>query len=284
MLLTLLQAAEKSKRGQVGLRSDLKGKRWRGITPIHLCRTNDYPAVLPSESPSRRRFRQPYRHSHTPSVAYYLNPHRLTYRVLIQDVEKIVAIANLGAVNGNDDVANFDVSVLSLSQTSQASISGRATGSNFVNHHALGNGQLYLIPQRCDVSRANAHLGPADLSLANQLRQDAPGNIYRNCKAHTRGCARRRKYLGVNPDHSSVRVEQRAAGVPRIDRSVGLYRPFDWLPGARGQRTLQSADDAGSQRAIQAERIANCQNFLADSELVGIAERNHGQRFFRRRG
>src|SRR5687768_130339 len=114
MLLTLLQPREKSKRGQAGQPGALKGKRWIGISPIHLYRTNNKPAVLPPESASRWRFKQSYRHRHTPPVAYYLNPHGLTHGMLIQDVEEVVAVAHLSPVNSNDDVANFHLSILSL--------------------------------------------------------------------------------------------------------------------------------------------------------------------------
>ena len=78
-----------------------------------------------------------------------------------------------------------------------------------------------------------------------------------------------------------MRIKQRPAGVPGIDGRVGLNRAFDLsaILGANG--TLQTANDAGRQRAIKSKRIANRQHLLADNQFVRVAQRHRGNRFSR---
>ena len=45
-------------------------------------------------------------------------------------------------------------------------------------------------------------------------------------------------------------------------------------------RTANGADDSGGQRAFEAERIANGEYLLADSNIVGLTEWQKWQRLF----
>ena len=82
---------------------------------------------------------------------------------------------------------------------------------------------------------------------------------------------------GVDADHIAGRIEQRTAAVARIDGRVGLdqafQRPFVFAANAAPERT----DDAGGQRALQTEGIADGEHLLAHLQRVGIAQVERGQ-------
>jgi hypothetical protein len=59
-----------------------------------------------------------------------------------------------------------------------------------------------------------------NFTLLLQLIGHASRQIDRDGKAQTRPWARTHK--GINPDHFSFAVNQRAAGIPWIDRRIGL--------------------------------------------------------------
>src|SRR5690606_41691843 len=71
--------------------------------------------------------------------------------------------------------------------------------------------------------------------------------------------------------------EGRAAGVAGVDRGVDLDRVRDRraLRGLRRGRdgTVQRRDDAGGDRAGEAERVADRHHRFADLQVVGGAER-----------
>jgi hypothetical protein len=74
-----------------------------------------------------------------------------------------------------------------------------------------------------------------------------------------------------------MRIQQWTTRVAGIDRGIRLNGTLNQpaVPGAN--RSLQSADDTGRQRAIQTKRISNREHLLAHREFVGIAEANHRQ-------
>src|SRR5207244_4171066 len=101
----------------------------------------------------------------------------------------------------------------------------------------------------------------------DQLAHDLSGLVDRDREPDP---LTRRHDRGVDADHLPVQVQERPAGVPRIDRRVGLdevlvRRHADAV--ARRRR-----DDPDGHRAIEAEGVADRDRPLADAELVGVAE------------
>ena len=88
---------------------------------------------------------------------------------------------------------------------------------------------------------------------------------------------------GVDADHLALGVDQRAAGVARVDRGVGLQQAGDradaaWLRvllllAAGLDGAVLGADDARGDRALQAERAADGEHRVADLHRVAVAER-----------
>ena len=62
--------------------------------------------------------------------------------------------------------------------------------------------------------------------------------------------------------------------LPGIDGGVGLDHVGDLAAGAGGQPAMQRADDAGGQRLVEAERVADREHQLSDLEVRGRADRD----------
>src|SRR3954462_3092197 len=63
--------------------------------------------------------------------------------------------------------------------------------------------------------------------------------------------------LRVDADHARVAVEQRAARVAGVDRGIGLDGARDGEPVRRVDLAPEGGDDAGGERALEAERVAD---------------------------
>ncbi|VUD75082.1 hypothetical protein MET9862_05722 [Methylobacterium symbioticum] len=71
----------------------------------------------------------------------------------------------------------------------------------------------------------------------------------------------------VHPDQPARGIEQRAAGIARIDRRIGLDHPGEFPPLPRRQAPLQRADHAGGQRVVEAEGVADGEGRLANLQV-----------------
>jgi hypothetical protein len=112
--------------------------------------------------------------------------------------------------------------------------------------------------------------------LRHYLVDDVDGNR----EAYPGRSARTRQDCRVDTDQASGRIEKRAAGITRVDRGIGLDDPRDFAP-ARGRHTAaRGADNAGRQRAVEAERIADGVNPLADAQVRGLPEGDRAQAFW----
>ena len=78
----------------------------------------------------------------------------------------------------------------------------------------------------------------------------------------------------VDPDDLALHVEQRAAGVARVDRGVGLDGvDVGLVVGLAGRhRAVERADDAGGDRGVEAERRADGDHLVADDDVGGAAQ------------
>src|SRR5690606_23156622 len=107
----------------------------------------------------------------------------------------------------------------------------------------------------------HAQITAHDFALAAQLRQQLLYEIDRNSEADadiTAGAAEDRR---VDADDFAAQIEERPAGIARIDRRVGLnevvVRPLADVPALR-------ADDTRRHRAVETERIADRHDPFAD--------------------
>jgi len=88
--------------------------------------------------------------------------------------------------------------------------------------------------------KRSAELRPIHRAILNKLRDHAFCSVDRYSKAHADRSTRRRQDLRIYPDHPPEFIEQRPAGVSRIDRGIRLDRGVDRtvVPGANW--TLQA--------------------------------------------
>jgi hypothetical protein len=84
-------------------------------------------------------------------------------------------------------------------------------------------------------------------------------------------------HRGVDADNPAVAVDQWAAGITRVQRRVGLDHAVDQPPGRAAQAAAERADDAGRDRRLKPERIADRDDQLADAQPRRAAEFGIGQ-------
>ena len=89
---------------------------------------------------------------------------------------------------------------------------------------------------------------------------------------------------GVDADEAAAAVEQRAAGVAGVDGGVGLDRCFDRASRRRsGSCGRARRDDAGGERLVEAEGVADGEDFLPDLEVAARADAGIGRSLSRGR-
>jgi hypothetical protein len=74
----------------------------------------------------------------------------------------------------------------------------------------------------------------------------------------------------------AFQVDERSARIAPVDRRVGLQKILVAPASGPGPSAL-SADDAHRHRLTDHQRIAHCQDHIADFHLVGVADGNRGQ-------
>ena len=113
------------------------------------------------------------------------------------------------------------------------------------------------------------------LAVLHQVVDDVPREVARHGEADALIAAALAEDAGVDADQLAARVDQRAAGVARIDRRVGLDEVL--VVGEAHVRAARRADDAGGDRLTQLERAADRQHPFADLQLARIAPRHDRQ-------
>ena len=102
------------------------------------------------------------------------------------------------------------------------------------DHSAVGNRVAKLLGDRRDqILGLDADEGIRDAPGRDQLRHRAACGVDRHGEADALGAAAVATDLGVDSDHPSTCIEERAAGVAVVDRRVGLDRVDEAV--ARGQ-------------------------------------------------
>ena len=101
------------------------------------------------------------------------------------------------------------------------------------------------------------------------------GIVNRNSKAHARAGARVALDERVDTHQLTIVVDERAAGVARVDGGIGLdHVGIDGVTAGRahGRGAVERRDDTGGDRLFVAERRADRHNPLAHVELGGVAD------------
>ena len=107
----------------------------------------------------------------------------------------------------------------------------------------------------------HADVRPPDAAVANQSADDELNGIRGDSETQTLRAGDDRR---VHADDFAARVDERPAGVPRVERRVGLNDVVHQPARPRPQRSTQRADDPGGDRGREPERVADRDHELAD--------------------
>ncbi len=111
-----------------------------------------------------------------------------------------------------------------------------------------------------------------------ELRHHAHDGIHWHSETDASGRTRRAVDGGVDADQPPGRIEQRAAGVAGVDSGVGLDQVIDGRPAPFAvEGAVERRDDAGGERPVQSEGIADSEHFLPDLEVGTGAHRYSGR-------
>ena len=158
---------------------------------------------------------------------------------------------------------------------------GRAAGRDRLHEGAVADGQVQALQRLVDRQRAHAEEGAVHAPGLLELRDDLLGGVDRDREADAdvaAAAAAAGLDLRVDADHAAGSVDQRAAGVAGVDRrrrsGCTLSIGSRWAPGSGA---AAARDDAGRERALEAERVADRDRRVADLHARGVAERQRLQ-------
>jgi hypothetical protein len=80
------------------------------------------------------------------------------------------------------------------------------------------------------------------------------------------------RMTGIHTDYLAARVDERPSGVAGIERGVRLDHAVDQPSAFRPHGASKRAHDAGSDRGLETERIADRDRELAGTDRIGIAQ------------
>ncbi len=129
-----------------------------------------------------------------------------------------------------------------------------------------------------DLLDADPEPAAAQLAELPELIDHAGHRLRGHRKADADRAARRRDDQRVDADHFAIEIKQRTAGIAAVDGGVGLDVA---VVGAGVDVAVARRDDAGGDRAAEAERIADRDHPFAEAQFVGIAELDCDQRLWR---
>src|SRR5690606_37670081 len=144
-------------------------------------------------------------------IAEHLHSHLFVHRSACHDDRQITRVLDLFTVEFNDHVADLDAGLFRRTVFGHV---GHQRALAFFHAEALGDLGRHFLDQHAQIT---AH----DFALAAQLRQQLLYEIDRNSEADadiTAGAAEDRR---VDADDFAAQIEERPAGIARIDRRVG---------------------------------------------------------------
>src|SRR3954468_25081024 len=173
------------------------------------------------------------RHRPLLAVAHDVDLHLVALALARDGVGEVVRRRDLLAVDRGDDVAaepeRVAVELGDGVAAPDAGPSRRAAGRHGLHERAVADRQVEVVERAVDPERRHAEEAAVDAAVALELRQEPARGVDRHgeADADVAGAAAAGLDLRVDPDHATRRVEQRATGVARIDRGVGLDDAVD---------------------------------------------------------
>ena len=168
---------------------------------------------------------------------------------------------DLRAVDGGDDIT-----------LAQACLIGRAAGDDLEDVDTFLEVQLVAVARGALlVKDGDAEVRARHVAFLHDSGDDVLHGVRRDGEADALDAVG--DDLGtVDADDLAVHVDERAAGVARVDGGVGLHELDACVTVA--ERAVEGADDAARHAALElkAHRVADGDDGLADDRRVGVAE------------
>ncbi len=115
----------------------------------------------------------------------------------------------------------------------------------------------------------HTNVATPDFSIANQPSGDQPGCVARNGKADA---LRRTNHCRVHADYFTRGVNERTAGIARIQCRVSLNDVVDQATRLRIHRATERADHARGDARLETEGVSYRNRQLADPQVFGIGQ------------
>src|SRR5205085_4384269 len=112
---------------------------------------------------------------------------------------------------------------------------------------------------------ADADVAATNPTVLDQPTGDIFGRVHGDGETNPLG---RQDHGRVHAYHFSARVDQRAAGIARIQRGIGLENVVHEPAGLGTERPAERADHTGGHRALEAVRVADGDSELADADAL----------------
>src|SRR5262249_20502411 len=156
------------------------------------------------------------------------------------------------AVDADDDIARLDAGPLGRRLRIDLADDGAFVD---VHMHGLGDVRRQVLQRHAD---------PAALhrAMRHELLHDAARHVDRYREAAAASAAARTDDRRVDADELAAQVDERAAGIARIDGRVGLDEVLVVLDVEAG--AAERADDSGGDGLAEAEGIADGDDEIAD--------------------
>src|SRR6266850_2986044 len=164
---------------------------------------------------------------HPLAAAIDSDVHRVARALAIEDDVDIELTRDFVAIDGDDDIA-ADVNAAHAGlyeaiTTANSGNSGRAAGSGDFDEQAFLNGQVQRLAQPATNGQGlHAEVRAVDTAVGNQIVGDAFRSVDGDGEADAGSGSAERVDGGIDADHFTVRVDERAAGIAAIDGRVGL--------------------------------------------------------------
>ena len=160
----------------------------------------------------------------------------------------------------------------------QPRVVGRAVGHDLGDDRAGLDLELEPLGElRVERLGGDPRVGVGDLAVVAQVLDRALREVDRDGESDPLVAPRGGVDLLIDPDHLPLGVEQRAAGVARVDRGIGLDRTLDPEVGQRLDRAVRRRDDADRERLLLPERAPDRRHPVADLDVGLRAERERAQ-------
>ncbi|EJK92634.1 hypothetical protein UUU_06200 [Klebsiella pneumoniae subsp. pneumoniae DSM 30104 = JCM 1662 = NBRC 14940] len=171
-------------------------------------------------------------------------------------------------VEGGDDIAGFNARFRGRRTWHYLADEGPALGIDFHRFRQL----------RVQFGAHNAELTAFHLAIFHHLLGQVFHHVARDSKTDTDVAAVRRQNGGVDTDQLAVEVHQRAAGVPAVNRRIGLDKVFVVFHVEAA--TAQRGDNPGGHGFAQTERVADSHGVITDAQRIGVGKLNRRQVFW----